>query len=99
MAGYLCIFGEDHGPATQLITSLETGLTMALCAGCLPVGLAGALAEVLGIDPDALYDAVTALQRYLEEEDRQATIEQEMDLARDLASDIASSEPVSEEEQ
>ena len=61
MSGYQCAYGDGHEPAVQLATSLETGATVAICADCLPVHLAGALSVVTGVDAGDLYDAVTAL--------------------------------------
>jgi len=61
VSGYQCAYGDGHEPAVQLATSLETGATVAICADCLPVHLAGALSVVTGVDAGDLYDAVQAL--------------------------------------
>ena len=58
MAGYQCNLHEGPQAATHLHTSLETGATVAMCYECLPVGLIGALATELGLDPSGLFDYI-----------------------------------------
>lgn len=52
---YECFACETERPVVVIMTSLETGFTMASCREDLPVGLVGSLATELGVDASKLY--------------------------------------------
>lgn len=71
-----CTFGDDHPPASVLMTWLYNGASVNMCPEDVPVGLINILATDLGVDPGKFYEYV---KRFVDREAKKAAADAQQD--------------------